>query len=69
MQLPGMLYAKFVNATVPHAKVLSVDTSAAEKYPGVRGVHVIQQVLGKRYFGIPRSNRRNIRWCAMPASP
>lgn len=46
VQLPGMLYAKFVNATVPHAKVVSVDTSAAEKYPGVRGVHVIQHVLG-----------------------
>ena len=46
VQLPGMLYAKFVNATVPHAKVLSIDTSAAEKVPGVRGVHVIQKVLG-----------------------
>jgi xanthine dehydrogenase YagR molybdenum-binding subunit len=46
VQLPGMLYAKFVSATVPHAKVLSVDTSAAEKYPGVRAVDVIQHVLG-----------------------
>ena len=46
VQLPGMLYAKFVNATVPHAKVLSVDTSAAEKYPGVRGVYVVQHLLG-----------------------
>lgn len=46
VQLPGMLYAKFVNATVPHGKVLSIDTSAAEKVPGVRGVHVIQKVLG-----------------------
>lgn len=46
VQLPGMLYAKFVNATVPHAKVVSVDTSAAERYPGVKGVHVIQHVQG-----------------------
>jgi len=46
VQLPGMLYAKFVNATVPHAKVLSVDTSAAEKVPGVKGVHVVQHLLG-----------------------
>ncbi len=46
VQLPGMLYAKFVNATVPHAKVVSIDTSAAEKVPGVKGVHVIQHVLG-----------------------
>jgi xanthine dehydrogenase YagR molybdenum-binding subunit len=46
IQLPGMLYAKFVDASVPHARVISIDTTAAEKYPGVRGVHVIQHVLG-----------------------
>jgi xanthine dehydrogenase YagR molybdenum-binding subunit len=46
IQLPGMLYAKFVNASVPHATVVSVDTSAAESHPGVKGVHVIQLVLG-----------------------
>jgi xanthine dehydrogenase YagR molybdenum-binding subunit len=46
VQLPGMLYGKLVTASVPHAKVISVDTSAAEKYPGVRAVHVIQHVLG-----------------------
>ncbi|MFZ0394364.1 MAG: xanthine dehydrogenase family protein molybdopterin-binding subunit [Terracidiphilus sp.] len=47
VQLPGMLYAKFVNATVPHAKVLSVDTSAAERHPGFKGVYVIQHVEGE----------------------
>lgn len=46
VQLPGMLYAKFVNATIPHGKIASIDTSAAEKYPGVKGVHVLQQVMG-----------------------
>jgi xanthine dehydrogenase YagR molybdenum-binding subunit len=46
VQLPGMLYAKFVNASVPHAKVVSIDTSAAESHPGVRGVHVIESVMG-----------------------
>ena len=46
VQLPGMLYAKFVNATVPHAKVVSVDTSAAESYPGVMGAYVIQHSMG-----------------------
>jgi len=53
VQLPGMLYAKFVNATVPHAKVLSVDTSAAEKVPGVKGVHVVQHVLGNAVLRNP----------------
>ena len=46
VQLPGMLYAKFVSASVPHANVISVDTSAAEHHPGVKGVHVIQHTLG-----------------------
>ena len=68
VQLPGMLYAKFVNATVPHAKVVSIDTSAAEKVPGVKGVHVIQHVLGNAELRNPALDRRSIRWCAMPAS-
>lgn len=46
IQLPGMLYAKFANASVPHAKITSVDTSAAEKYPGVKAVHVIEHIDG-----------------------
>jgi xanthine dehydrogenase YagR molybdenum-binding subunit len=47
VQPPGMLYAKFVNASMPHARVLAVDTSAAEKLPGVKGVLVIQHLLGE----------------------
>ena len=46
VQLPGMLYASFVNASVPHAKIISIDTSAAESHPGVKGVHVIELLLG-----------------------
>lgn len=53
IQLPGMLYAKFANAAVPHAKVISVDTSAAEKYPGVRAVHVLQHVDGNAVLRNP----------------
>jgi xanthine dehydrogenase YagR molybdenum-binding subunit len=39
---PGMLYGKVVRSPHAHAKVVSVDTSAAEKLPGVKGVYVIQ---------------------------
>ncbi len=46
IHLPGMLYACFVNATHAHAKVVSVDTSAAEKHSGVKAVHVIQHLSG-----------------------
>ncbi len=43
--LPNMLHGKFLSSTVPHARVISVDTSAAEKHPGVKAVHVIQNDL------------------------
>jgi xanthine dehydrogenase YagR molybdenum-binding subunit len=46
IKLSGMLYARMVGASVAHGRVLSVDTSAAERAPGVRAVHVIQHVLG-----------------------
>src|ERR1700722_9530669 len=46
IHLPGMLYARMVGASVPHGRVISIDTSAAERAPGVRAVHVIQHVLG-----------------------
>src|SRR5690242_13560518 len=46
IRLPGMLYARMVNARVPHAKVISIDTSAAERYPGVKAVYVIEHVDG-----------------------
>src|SRR5579859_78848 len=39
---PGMLFGKVVRSPHAHAKVVSVDTSAAEKMPGVVAVHVIQ---------------------------
>jgi xanthine dehydrogenase YagR molybdenum-binding subunit len=45
VQLPGMLYARIVSSTVPHARVKSIDTSAAEAYPGVKAVHILDRVL------------------------
>jgi xanthine dehydrogenase YagR molybdenum-binding subunit len=46
VHLPGMLYARMVDASVPHGRILSIDTSAAEKVPGVRAVHVIEHIYG-----------------------
>src|SRR5271156_5944056 len=46
VNLPGMLYARMVDATIPHGHILSIDTSAAEKLPGVRAVHVIEHIYG-----------------------
>ena len=38
---PGMLHAKMVLSPHPHAKIVSIDTSAAEKMPGVKAAHII----------------------------
>ena len=40
---PGMLYGKVLRSPYAHAKLLSVDTSAAEKMPGVKAVQVLQK--------------------------
>lgn len=42
IQLPGMLYAKFFRSNTPNAKIRSMDTSKAENYPGVYGIHVLK---------------------------
>jgi len=38
---PGMLHAVILTSPHAHAKVRSIDTSAAEKHPGVAAVRVI----------------------------
>src|SRR5258707_7173 len=37
-----MLFGKVVRCPYAHAKVVSVDTAAAEKMPGVKAIHVVQ---------------------------
>ncbi|MGZ8426379.1 MAG: xanthine dehydrogenase family protein molybdopterin-binding subunit [Candidatus Binatia bacterium] len=38
IQLPGMLYARVLRSPHPHARILSIDTSKAEKLPGVKAI-------------------------------
>jgi 4-hydroxybenzoyl-CoA reductase alpha subunit len=38
MVLPGMLHGKILRSPHPHARILSIDTSAAEAIPGVHAV-------------------------------
>jgi len=38
VKLPGMLHGKVLQSPHPHARVLDVDTTAAERLPGVRAV-------------------------------
>src|SRR5215475_5857954 len=39
---PGMLFGKIVRSPYAHAKLVSVDLSAAEKMPGVKAVKALQ---------------------------
>ncbi|HTJ24744.1 MAG TPA: xanthine dehydrogenase family protein molybdopterin-binding subunit [Candidatus Limnocylindria bacterium] len=45
LRLPGMLYGKIVRSTVPHGRVVSIDTSAALAVPGVHRVITGADVL------------------------
>src|SRR3954470_20081847 len=44
VRLPGMLFACMVTSPHPHARILSIDTSAAEGHPQVRAVHILERV-------------------------
>jgi xanthine dehydrogenase molybdenum-binding subunit len=37
-ELPNMLYARVLRSPHPHAKIISIDTSKAEKLPGVKAI-------------------------------
>jgi xanthine dehydrogenase YagR molybdenum-binding subunit len=39
---PDMLFGKVLRSPYAHAKVVSIDTSAAEKMPGVKAVQIVQ---------------------------
>ncbi len=42
--MPGMLHTKILRSPYPHAKILNIDTSAAEKLAGVRAVLTYKDV-------------------------
>jgi xanthine dehydrogenase YagR molybdenum-binding subunit len=48
--LPGMLHARILRCPHPHAKVKSLDTSAAEKAPGFKALHVIAKPGTTLYY-------------------
>lgn len=52
MTMPGMLHMQVLRSTVPHARILAIDTSAAEALPGVEGVITAADVPGTDGFGV-----------------
>ena len=55
VDLPGMLHARRVVSTVAHARVKSIDISEAEKYPGVRAIHVLEKILQQSVLRDPKA--------------
>ncbi|MEA3340669.1 MAG: molybdopterin cofactor-binding domain-containing protein, partial [Chloroflexota bacterium] len=53
----GMLHAKVLRAAYPHARLLSVDTSAAERASGVAAVLTAKDIPGRNRFGIIRKDQ------------
>jgi 4-hydroxybenzoyl-CoA reductase subunit alpha len=52
MVLPGMLHGKILRSPHPHARIVSIDTSAAEALPGVHAV-VTGRDMPVKYCVIP----------------
>ncbi len=51
LKVPGMLHGATVRSTVTHAKILGIDTSEAEKYPGVVKVLTWKDIPGENAHG------------------
>ncbi|HUC49426.1 MAG TPA: xanthine dehydrogenase family protein molybdopterin-binding subunit [Xanthobacteraceae bacterium] len=54
LRLPGMLYGKVFRSTVPHGRIVSIDTQAAKELPGVYRVVTgadIQKLIPEPYYG------------------
>lgn len=54
---PGMLWGAVLLAGRPHARILSIDTSAARVCPGVHGVITAHDILHERLFGVVIRNQ------------
>jgi xanthine dehydrogenase molybdenum-binding subunit len=51
-RFPGMLYARTKRANIPHARILSIETSAARALPGVHAVMTHEDVPGRNLHGV-----------------
>lgn len=53
--LPGMLYGKILRSPLPHARILHIDTSRAERLAGVKGVMTGQDIPDRKYGIVPKA--------------
>ena len=57
VSLPGMLWGKALRSPFPHARIVSIDTTAARAVPGVRAVitaaDLPDSLVGRRLRDMP----------------
>ncbi len=57
IRLPGMIWGKALRSPLPHARIVRIDTSAAERLPGVLAVLTAQDLpdllIGRRVYDMP----------------
>jgi len=53
--LPGMLHGKILRSPLPHARILHIDTSKAEKLSGVKGVMTGEDIPDRKYGIVPKA--------------
>ena len=54
LRLPGMLYGKIFRSTVPHGRIIGIDTRAAKELPGVFAVITgedVRALIPEPYYG------------------
>jgi CO/xanthine dehydrogenase Mo-binding subunit len=68
----GALSAKILRASLPHARILDIDTSKAEKLPGVRGIitgaDVTGVMVGLRMKDMPLLAQDRVRYVGEPVA-
>src|SRR4051794_33521733 len=50
INLEGLLHAVMVRSAYAHARIKTLDTTAAEKVPGFKALHVIKPAGSECYF-------------------
>ena len=81
VKLPGMIHGRLLRSPYPHARIRSVDTSAAEALPGVKAVLVPDEVPERKFcpvYFVPTQApsmvqdlvvmSRNVRWAGQPVA-
>ena len=72
VEIPNGLWAKLLRNSLPHARILKVDTSKATKLPGVRavitGADIPPVLTGLRMKDMPPLARDRVRYVGEPVA-